>query len=827
MSQNTDQFEGRETPDNPTEPRHSPAHYSGRAPYPSGPGYYGRAPYPSGPGYYGPSPYGAYGQYGYGAPNYGGGQAVANEAEASIIGDVTIQRMLRVCTQRWVTVLVFVILGAIGAFFVFKIMPTIYEATSMLEMSIRPSRILATKSAIVETDTTGTMEEVFNTRLARLRSRAMLEQVLARYHIDHPNSTVSEEELIAILSGDTRITLQRRSRLVAVSVRSINAQLAADMANAYALTAETFTQDENKSVSEEAVAWLRSTVEVQRRKLSQADQAILDFKVSTQVDSFEQEKEGVSLALARVNADITDLESRITMAEEMLLTLQRIQNEPDRFGSLPDSTPRAAEIAQTYQKWQDQIAERNAMLARYTAKHPDVLIKDKEVAVYQVQFADTVKRACDTAEANLSLLKSQMEPFKVRRTELSKVYSDKQTKIDEAVLRLHQLQRDLDVNEQSYQALLNRMEEARLAQDENMCTVKVGETSMIPRNPVSPQAMLIFPAGPILGLLIGFLFILVIDHLEDKITDIADIEQRLRMKVLCVLPHVQKKNREDLALITAEDKFSHFSESFASLRSLLDSPRYREHAKVVLLLSTQPSEGKTISSSNLALSYATSGQRTLLVDFDMRRPRQARIYNMSRDAFVSLPHTLDKNDPALFEKLPVPSGFANLDLVLSRASSEISPANLMGSGIVAQFMEWARQHYDRIIIDAPPFGIVGDAVVLASVADSVILICCPDRTHYGPIKHAIRHLTEVGARVIGVLVNDVDFSRRSMFSGYDYHYRYSYSYGGKYAYRGAPDVCPEIRVEEPTKPNTGVAEDSTPAKAKNTPPSVVVVAEED
>jgi capsular exopolysaccharide synthesis family protein len=812
MSENTDQVEGRETPAGQMDSRHSPVHYSGRAPYPSGPGYYG------------PSPYGAYGAYG--SP-YGGGPAGAPEAEESIIGDVTIQRMLRVCLQRWVTILVFVILGAISAFFVFKIMPTIYEATSMLEMSIRPSRISPFRSAIVETDTTGTLEEVFNTRLARLRSRAMLEQVLARYHTDHPNSTVPEEELTSILTGDTRITLQRRSRLVAVSVRSTSAQLAADMANAYALTTETFTQDENKAVSEEAVAWLRSTVEVQRRKLSQADQAILDFKVSTQVDAFEKEKESVSLALARVNSDITDLESRITMAEEMLLTLQRIQNAPDRFGSLPDSTPRAAEIAQTYQKLQDQIAERNAMLARYTAKHPDVLVKNKEVEVYQTQFADTVKRACDTAEANLALLKSQMEPFKVRRTELSKVYSDKQTKIDEAVLRLHQLQRDLDVNEQSYQALLNRMEEARLAQDENMCTVKVGETSMIPRKPVSPQPMLIFPAGPILGLLIGVLFILVIDHLEDKITNIADIEQRLRMKVLCVLPHVQKKKREDLALITAEDKFSHFSESFASLRSLLDSPRYREHAKVVLLLSTQPSEGKTISSSNLALSYATSGQRTLLVDFDMRRPRQARIYKMSRDAFDSLPHSLDKNDPALFEKLPVPSGFANLDLVLSRASSEISPANLMGSGIVAQFMDWARQHYDRIIIDAPPFGIVGDAVVLASVADSVILMCCPDRTHYGPIKHAIRHLTEVGARVIGVLVNDVDFSRRSMFSGYDYHYRYSYSYGGKYAYRGAPDVRPEIRVEEPTKPNTGVADASTPAKAKNTHPGVVVVAEED
>jgi Mrp family chromosome partitioning ATPase len=151
----------------------------------------------------------------------------------------------------------------------------------------------------------------------------------------------------------------------------------------------------------------------------------------------------------------------------------------------------------------------------------------------------------------------------------------------------------------------------------------------------------------------------------------------------------------------------------------------------------------------------------------------------------------------------------------------------MGSGIVAQFMDWARQHYDRIIIDAPPFGIVGDAVVLATVADSVILMCCPDRTHFGPIKHAIRHLSEVGARVIGVLVNDVDFSRRSMFSGYDYHYRYSFSYGGKYAYRGAPDMRHAIPVEDTDAPRMNRANEPTPSKESISPKDVVIAADED
>ncbi len=737
---------------------------------------YGSSPHPSHRNaYYGQSPY-AGAAYGYGSPYYGSVDGLGEEGD-SLFGALTINRLIRVCMQRFVTLLGFIILGLLGAFAVLKLSPTIYEARSTLEMSVRPSRILSTRGAVVEGDSIGSVEEVFNTRLARLNSRAMLEGVLSRFQADQPNTTVSPDQLIRTLSEDTKLTLQRRSRLITVSVRSTDRHLAADLANAYALVAEAFTQEENKAVSEEAVAWLKTTVEAQRRKLAQADQAILDFKVSTQIDAFEKDKEEIGVTRARVNADMTDLASQITKAEEMLRTLQQIQDVPDRFGSLPDNTPRSTEIALTYTKLQEQIAEKNAMLARYTAKHPDVLVKEREVDVYRNQFADVVKRAHETAQANLDLLQSQMQPLKIRHQELVNGYLSLQAKIDAAVVRLHQLQRDLDVNESSYQALLNRMEEARLAHDENTCTIKVVETGAVPNKPIIPQPLIIFPAGFAIGLLLGIACALLIDHTEDKITGISDIELRLRMKVLCILPHVAAKKREALAFITAEEMFSHFSEAFAGLRNLLDAPRYRAHTKVMLVVSTQPGEGKTVTSTNLALSYATSGQKTLLIDFDMRKPRQARLFKKSPEDFNSLPHVLAENDPVLFDALPVPSGYQNLDIVLSRESMEISPANLMATGAVAKFVDWARTRYDRVIIDSPPFGIVGDAVVLSTVADSVMLMCCPGRTHFGAISHAIRHLTEAGARVIGVLVNDVDFARRGVFSNGNSHYQYTYSYG--------------------------------------------------
>lgn len=737
--------------------------------------------------YYGALPYasGAYG-YGYGSPQYGSSNGMG-EGE-SILGSLAIERLIRVCAQRWSTILAFAIIGLLGAFAAYKLLPTVYEAASTLEMSVRPSTVLSNRGAVIEHDAMGSVEEVFNTRLARLRSRALFDLVLTRFLVNNPNTTIAESDLINILAEDTKLTLQRRSRLVSIVVRSGDPQLASQIANTYAMTAEDFSQDENKSISEDAVAWLKTTVEAQRRTLAQADQAILDFKISTQIDAYEKEKDEIGTIRAHVSGSITELQSRITMANEMLTTLQHIQDEPDRFGLLPDNTPRATEITAAYNKLQEQIAERNAMLARYTAKHPDVLVKEKEVEVYQNQFIEIVRRAYETAQANLSLLKGQMEPFKVRHEELVQIYADLQAKIDAALIRLHQLERELVVNETSYQALLNRMEEARLATDENTCTIKVVETGTVPRHPVSPKPLILFPAGFLIGLALGTVCVLLIDHAEDKITELADIEGRLHMKALCILPHVAVQNRKDLAFITATDKFSHFSEAFGSLRNLLDSPRYREYTKVLLIISTQPSEGKTITSTNLALSYAISGQKTLLIDFDMRRPRQARLFQKGKDDFNCLAYVLAANDPSYFEYLPIPSGYDNLDIALSRESGNVNPATLMASGIVASFLEWAKTRYDRIIIDSPPFGIVGDAVALAALADGVMVMCCPGRTNFGAINHAVRHLTEAGARVLGVVANDVNFNRRRFFTSTYAHYRYTYGDGHQYSKPSNPEA---------------------------------------
>ena len=109
----------------------------------------------------------------------------------------------------------------------------------------------------------------------------------------------------------------------------------------------------------------------------------------------------------------------------------------------------------------------------------------------------------------------------------------------------------------------------------------------------------------------------------------------------------------------------------------------------------------------------------------------------------------------------------------------VDPASIMGSETIPAFFAWARENYERVIIDSPPFGVVGDVMTLATVVDGVIIMCCPDRTHFRPIQSTSRNLMEAGATVLGVVVNDVETG--SMSSAFSMHGSYSYGYR-KYGY---------------------------------------------
>jgi len=774
--------------------------------------YYGSAQTPM---YYGGS---GHAPYYYGGAY--GGQAPGQDAE-SIVGTITLGRVLRVIAQRWISVLVFLLIGLVASFAVYRISPTIYEAKSEFTMDTRRSQgVTGVGVAGNDMDYYGAnYAEIFNTRQSDWRSQAIFTKILQQYRANYPNSVVTDKDLVEMLGG-SELELVRHSRLITIAIRSKSPQLAAALANAYAEAIESFTDDENRKRCDKAVAQIHQQVEKQKRVDDDLAARLLKFRTENKIDSLMAERNILNQSLSTTTANVLDYEKRVSAVSEWVKMLQTAQKNPENFGELPTEVPRSSDIGAAYTKLQSVKMELATLKTRYTPEHPAVVAKKGELNAISKEFAETVKRALATAIGDLTAAKSQLETFKKKSDELNKNIARIGRLIVQADAGLKQLEQEKKVSSEIYQDLLQKENEHRIAAEQNNEIVRVGRPANVPSKPVQPNPLIIFSAGAVLSLGLGLLFVLVLDHLEDTIVSLSDIEGRLALKVLAVLPHVRRKKREQVAKFISENKYSQFAEAMAGLRNLLDSPRYQPISQAVLIMSTQPGEGKTITSCSLAISSAQAGKKTLLVDFDLRRPRLARVWGLQIDDEHSFSHYLSKKDLRDFASLVMSSGVEHLDVIGSLPPDNVNPASIMGSQVVPDFFKWARENYDRIVIDSPPFGIVGDVVTLAAMVDSVMIMCCPDRTHFKPIQHASRSLSESGATVIGIIVNDVEMGGiGSAFapSGHSYGYGYG-GYGGYRSYgRGYRPYAPYGPIETTKKAADGASDadgkDDKPSEA--------------
>lgn len=750
-----------------------------------------------GPMYYGASrsygQYGAYGAYGtYGQyGSYGGG--APQDDGSSIVGTITVGRMLRVIAQRWLSVFVFLLIGLIVSFAIYSISPRIYEATSEFTMDIRHA--VGRSSSVMDEvlpDLGNNYAEIFNTRLPTWRSPEILKKIVDNYNKENQlradaKRSVTNDELYSVLA-ESQMELQRNSRVITISVRSKDPKLAKDLADAYVEAIRQHADEENKKRVEDKVRDTHANVEQKNRERDQLSQAISDFRINNGVDVLRSHRDTLQQSISKTTGDILVLESEVTQLEEWEKVLRDVQKNPEKFGSLASGAPRAQEIATEYNAYQKTAGEHAALLVIYQPAHKEVMAKAQEMELAKQRFLDATTRALETGVANLQAARNRLANLKQKRDVMRTDLASDEQKIVLAESGLTKLESDLKITEDLYKSYFNAEVELRREAQSSDERILAGRKATEPQKPVLPNPLIIFGLGIALSLVLGVLFVLVLDNLEDTVVNLADIEGRLALKVLAVLPHVRRKRREHVAKFTVEDKYSQFSEAVAGLRNLLDSPRYEAMSHCLLVISTQPGEGKTITSTSIAISYAQAGRKVLHVDFDLRRPRLARIWGVELTTDKSFSHTLQNAGPNTpdFEKLVNKSSVENLDVICSLPPEGVSPATIFGSSVIGDFFAWARAHYDRVIIDSPPYGVVGDVVSLSTLVDGVLIMCCPDRTHFKPIQYCSRSLAEAGANILGVVVNDVEVSTASAFTPGTHHgygrYGYGYGYGYWYGY---------------------------------------------
>ncbi len=744
------------------------------------------------PMYYGSKPYGQYGSYG-GVSGPG--------SDKSFVGRLTMGRVLRVVSQRWLTVFVFLLIGIIVSFSIYSVSPKIYEAVS--EFTIDINRKSGNNASLLDNDMAvygNNYVEIFNTRQSQWRSKKVLDKVVDEYNTANKDSNVKDIQLYEILA-DSKLELVRNARIITISVRSQDPKMAMDLANAYLRAIKSTTENENRERSAEAVKKFAEQAAQRREAWDVKKEELLATRMTNQIDRLHSERDMLQQSIQQLTVSISDLSGKVTLLQEWEKLLVEVKKDPSSFGRLSTNIPRAPEIKTEHDAWQKAVGERAALLVTFTEETNEVIAKTEEVEVAKRRFIDAVSRAYEASKSELESTKNRLMLDEEKR----KNSQDQLAKLSEKIAEVTSKIDSLDQEARTCNELLKEAEmvliRANQEADANNEIVRTNRDAVEPTVPVSPNTLIIFGVGIFFAFVLGVLFVLILDNLEDTIINLSDIEGRLALKVLAVFPHIQRKKREQVAKYIIEDKYSQFSETVASLRNLLDSPRYEPLSRCVLFISTQPGEGKTISSTSLAISYAQSGRKVLHVDFDLRRPRSAKIWGIDLTEDRSFSHSLQKAAGAKvdFASLINRTGVNGLDVICSMPPEGVTPTTIFGSSIVSEFFAWARSNYERIIIDAPPFGIVGDVVSLAVLADSTIIMCSPDRTHFKPIQYCLRTLTEAGASILGVVVNDVEISNSTAFNlgvHRSYNYRYGYGYGYGYGPRKPKQVEGEDLEEE-------------------------------
>ncbi|HUO57144.1 MAG TPA: polysaccharide biosynthesis tyrosine autokinase [bacterium] len=371
------------------------------------------------------------------------------------------------------------------------------------------------------------------------------------------------------------------------------------------------------------------------------------------------------------------------------------------------------------------------------------------------------------------------------------------TRLNSPHLRLND---ESKADEVIYAQLLQELQQAQIEEKVNDAGIVVVDTGVVPEKPVSPKKLLTLILGLLLGLAGGLQGAFLLERFQDRLKHEDQLKKTTGLANLAVIPDFKEEYPEGMAPPDPKERFSpkvliqnpvfqhaYYRESFKIFRTNLTYARADKPVKVVTVLSSGPEEGKTLVNANLAISLAQAGKKVLLVDADLRKSSVRKIFGIENGMETGLPLALTGQRP--WKELTRPSGVENLDLIPNTVAPP-NPAELLGSETMRKLIEDFRKTYDYVVLDGAPVLPVTDSVVLSTYMDGVLLLARWNATRSHELHKALSHLRNVGAPILGTVLNFVQMKKNL------YGYGYGYGYGGYGKYRYGSETHSEQEAKK-------------------------------
>lgn len=462
-----------------------------------------------------------------------------------------------------------------------------------------------------------------------------------------------------------------------------------------------------------------------------------------------------ALAKAYINSQ---MEARVTLTQNAADWLST------RLGALKANLEVSERKLQEYRE-QNNLVENGNKTGVLGLSAEQLTQINQQVTSAQFKVAEISQRY---GEKHPALVQAKLELTEAKRA--FNVAKEASIELSRKEFRFQELQREVQTNRNLYDTFFTRIKQANDSLELQTANARVIDSAVTPSSPFKPRKGLLIGLALILSIMFGALLAFMLDYLDSTFKGAEDVEDKLGVSMLGMVPLVKQKKKETSALLFLDDKQKSYAEAMRTVRTSVVLSGIDKPHKSIMITSSVPSEGKSTSAINLAVALGQM-ERVLLIDADMRKPTIAKVLN------------LPPNSPGLSNLVAGTASLEDCILHMEDANIDVltaglippNPSELLSSQKFADLLRKLAEDYDRVIIDSPPTLLVSDALVMSKVVDAVVYVIRSDITAHQTARTGMNRLFAAKAPVIGVILNKVNMKKAAQYYG---AYSSYYAYGG-------------------------------------------------
>lgn len=552
----------------------------------------------------------------------------------------------------------------------------------------------------------------------------------------------------------------KSSHVVEISFSSPSPKLASHVVNVLAREYINYSFRNKLRSTSQATEFLQNQLVDLKAKLENSEKALVDYARKNSITNIGERLDVVTQALGELNSKLTEAQS-IRMDKESL------------FNTLSDATPEKFPQAlrtPLIQRLEENLASDEQELAKLSSQLGSGMPQIKQLQSRLRQIQEQLQRERQLAIENA---RNEFKTALARERLLNDAFSRQKAQVNDlnqSSIEYNILKREAETNKQLYDGILQRIKEAGVAAGFKSNNIQVVDLAEVPTSPVSPDPRrnlaLALALGPIGGLGLAFF----LNYLDNTIKTAEDMESKIGLPSLGAIPSLKSARRlhkyfplgikqktisdalakrgVELALLGSGS--SPIAEAYRGLRATLLFSMPQNQPKSITVTSARGHEGKTTTVCNMALSLTQAGKSVLVMDCDLRHPRIGKIFQQRGNGMSEYLAGMVEFDEVVCE-----SAIPNLFLVHAGALPP-NPGELLGSKRMQEALWAAAGTFDFVVLDTPPLSSVTDSLVIAAMTEAVILVTLGGKNPPEVLRKAKRDLDLVRARILGVLINQVE-----------------------------------------------------------------------